>query len=114
MAITEAYWGSATITLSEVSMVSGTTSLQTNTTDGIYQMFVDFSNMTAADVYEFAVKEKTISTSSQRTVYEATVAGAQPTVFVTPSLILLHGWDATLKLNTGTSRSIAWSIRQVA
>jgi hypothetical protein len=43
------------------------------------------------------------------------VAGAQADpLFVTPSLIFLHGWEFSLKKLAGTDRSIEWSIRQVA
>jgi len=114
MAISEAFSGSATVTTAELSLVSGTTTLQNATDDGIYQVFIDFSNMAAGDEYEVKIKEKTIATAAQRTIYASTLEGVQSSPFVTPTLILLHGWDVTLDKITGTDRSIAWSIRKVA
>jgi len=35
-------------------------------------------------------------------------------VFVTPSLLLIHGWDMTLLKVAGTDRAIDWSIRAVS
>lgn len=115
MAISEVYVGNAvTVTTTELSMVSGTTVLQSDTNDGIYQIFIDFSTMAAGDEYLVQVKERTTATSTQRVVWAASVAGAQPSLFVSPTLILLHGWDATLDKQTGTDRAITWSIRRVA
>lgn len=45
----------------------------------------------------------------------ATLSGAQSdAAWVSPSLILLHGWDVTLKQTAGTGRVFPWSIRKVA
>jgi hypothetical protein len=35
-------------------------------------------------------------------------------VWVSPSLILMHGWQIQLKQTLGTARSFPWSIRKVA
>lgn len=114
MAITEAFSGSASISTTEFSLVSGTTTLQNNTDDGIYQVFIDFANMLAGDEYLIQIKEKVTAAGTQRTIYSSTVEGRQSSPFVSPSLILLHGWDVTLDLITGTARTITWSIRKVA
>lgn len=115
MAISEAYTGNAvTVGVTELSMVTGTTTLATDTNDGIYQIFIDFANMAAGDEYEIKVKERVLAASTQRVIWTASVAGAQPGIFVSPTLILLHGWDATLDKLTGTDRAITWSIRKVA
>lgn len=115
MAISEAYTGNAvSVSTTEISMVTGTSTLANDTNDGIYQIFIDFANMAAGDEYLIQVKEKVISASTQRVVWAASVAGAQPGIFVSPTLILLHGWDATLDQLAGTARNITWSIRKVA
>jgi hypothetical protein len=114
MAIAEAYTGTATVGVTEFSLVSGTTTLQNITTDGIYQIWIDFANMLAGDEYEICIKEKVTAAGTQRVIYTATLEGRQGSPFVTPTLILLHGWDVTLRKITGTDRSISWSIRQVA
>lgn len=114
MAIAEAYTGTATIGATEVSLVSGTTTLQNNTVDGIYQVWIDFNAMLAGDEYEIDIKEKVTAAGTQRSIYTANLEGRQGSPFVTPTLILLHGWDVTVTKITGTDRSISWSIRQVA
>jgi hypothetical protein len=114
MAIQEAFSGSATIGTTETSLVSGTTTLQNNTTDGIYQIWIDFSNMLAGDEYEIDIKEKVTSAGTQRNIFQSYIEGRQSSPFVTPTLIFLHGWDVTVTKITGTDRVITWSIRQVA
>ena len=114
MAIQEAFTGTATIGVTEISLVSGTSTLQNNTTDGVYQIWIDFSNMLSGDEYEIDIKEKITSGGTQRVVYTSVLEGRQSSPFVTPTLILMHGWDVTLFKVTGTDRSISWSIRQVA
>lgn len=114
MAIIQIYSGTATITGTETSLISGTTTLQNNANTGVYQVFIDTANMAAGDEYLIQIKEKVISGGTQRVVYSATVDGLQSAPFVTPSLILMHGWDVTMDLIAGTARSISWSIRQVA
>ena len=78
VAITESHSGSAvTIGATELSLVSGTTTLQSVTDDGIYQVFIEDNNMAANDEYAIKVKEKTIAGSTQRIVYAATLIGQQ-------------------------------------
>lgn len=114
MAISEAYANSATISTTEYSLPNNSTTLTPITTDGVYQVFIDVANMAAGDEYLIKIYEKVTSGGSQRVVYQATLVGAQPGPFVSPSLILLHGWDVTAKKISGTDRSLGWSIRQVA
>jgi hypothetical protein len=114
MAISEAFSGSASISTAEYSLVSNSTTLQNNTDDGIYQIWIDFANMVSGDEYEIRIKEKITSGGTQQTVYLATVEGVQSSPFVTPTLIFLHGWDVTLDLVTGSAKTISWSIRKVA
>lgn len=114
MAITEAYGDSATIGTTEYSLPNDSTTPATITDDGVYQLWLDLSNMAAGDQYLLQVKEKVISTGSQRVVFTATFTGAQSEAYVAPSLILMHGWDMTLDKLAGTDRSIAWSIRKIA
>jgi hypothetical protein len=81
----------------------------------VYQVFIDFSALTATEEYLVSVKEKATSGGTQRIIFRATVAGVQGSpIWVSPSLILIHGWDVTLTKKAGTDRSISWSIRQVA
>lgn len=115
MPIAEAYSGTETVSTTEWSLTTDTAGPDAQTGDGVYQVLIDLSALAAGDVFEFAVYEKVLSSSTQRKVFSASFAGAQPEpVWVSPTLILLHGWDATLVKVSGTDRSIDWSIRQVS
>jgi hypothetical protein len=113
MAITEAYTGTATVGTTELSLVSGTTTLQSVATPAVIQVFIDTVNMAAGDEYEIDIKDKVISGGTQRSLYLATLDGKQSGPFVTASLIMYHGWDVTMTKVTGTDRSFSWSIRKV-
>jgi hypothetical protein len=117
MALSEAYTGSYTVTTEEYSLPNAGAYSSANgiTTDGIYQVFLDLSAIAAGDEFELKVYEKATSGGTQRLCYIKTFAGtcAMP-INVTPSLILLHGWDVTLKKIAGTDRSLSWSIRKAA
>jgi predicted component of type VI protein secretion system len=112
MAIAELYSGSQTATISTEHVLNSPTP---NTTDGIFQVFIDVSAMVAADVLELRIKEKCRAADTIRQVLMSTLAGVQSDpLWVSPSLILMHGWDVTLKQTAGTGRAFPWSIRQVA
>jgi len=108
---------SASISTSEYSLPADTTTgvPTAQTTDGIYQFWIDFANMVAGDQYRIRVYEKTDSGGTQRLAEEWILTGAQSKpMFVTPSLILGEGWDCTVLRTAGSDRSIAWSIRKVS
>lgn len=115
MAISEAFSGSETVGTTEHSLTTDTSGPDVETTDGVYQAFLDLSALAAGDIFVFKVYEKVLSSSTQRLCYVATFSGvqAQP-VWPSPTLILLHGWDMTLDKVSGTDRNIDWSIRKVA
>jgi hypothetical protein len=113
MAITVAYTGTATIGVTEYSLVNNSTTLASSTDVGVYQVFINFANMAAGDEYEIKIKEKVTSGGSQQNIYTAVLDGAQSTPFVTPTLVLMLGWDVTVDKILGTDRSISWSIRKV-
>ncbi len=115
MAITEAYAGTWTSTLTETTLNTTTPEVA----DGIYQVFLDVDALVLGDTLEIRVKEKVISTSTQRTIFTSHVGPADPSAddncWVSPSLILLHGWDVTIGQIGGTvGKLIPWSIRKVA
>lgn len=113
MAITVAYTGTATISTTEYSLVTNSTTLASSTDVGVYQVFVDTTNMSADDSYSITIKEKVITGGPQDIIYNAVLDGVQTTPFVTPTLVLMLGWDVTMTLLTGTAASISWSIRKV-
>ena len=117
MAITAAFENSATSSTTEYSLPANTTTgvPTSQTDDGIYQIFLDLNALAAGDQFELKIYEKVQSGGTQRLVDQRTFANVQSVPnFVLPSLILLHGWDVTLKKIAGTDRAIGWSIRKVA
>jgi hypothetical protein len=114
MAITELYSGTEAVSTTEHSLTTDTAGPDADTTPGIYQVFLDVSDMIAGDELQIRVYEKCRSGDTQRVVMEETLTGARSTpIWVSPSLILMHGWDVTLDAITGTV-TVLWSIRQVA
>ena len=119
MAITEAF------TLNNVTP-SGTTELsiprnatydvaQNQTTDGVFQLWVDDqANMTKTEEYRIRIYEKVESGGTSKVVFSATIKGVQSEIFVTPMLVLMNGWDMSLKKIAGTDRAFDASIRQIA
>jgi hypothetical protein len=106
---------SASISTSEYSLPADTTSgvPTSQTTDGVYQFFIDFGAMVAGDQYRVRIYEKYDSGGTQRLVEEWILAGAQSKpMFITPSMILGEGWDCTVLRLAGSDRTVAWSIRK--
>lgn len=114
MAIAELYSGTEAISTTEHSLTTDTAGPDVDTTDGIFQVFLDVSDMVAGDELQIRVYEKCRSGDTQRIVYQSSLFGAQADpIFVLPSLMLLHGWDVTLDAIAGTI-TVLWSIRQVS
>lgn len=115
MPIAELYSGTEAVSTTEWSLTTDTAGPDVDTTDGVFQVFVDLNALAAGDQYQIKVYEKTRSADTQRVVYQATLSGSQSEpIWVSPSLILMHGWDITLKKLAGTDRTITWSVRQVS
>jgi len=114
MAIGQSYSGTETVGTTEWSLTTDTAGPDATVATGIYQCFLDLSALAAGDTFVFKVYEKVLAASTQRVVYSATFSNvqAQPN-WVSPSLVLIHGWDMTLDKIAGTDRSIDWSIRGV-
>jgi hypothetical protein len=115
MAITEAYSGSAAIGATEYSAPNNAnySAGSAITDDGVYQVFLDTSDMVAGDQLVVKIYEKCRAVDTQRDIYESTLTGTMTDTWVSPSLILLHGWDVTLTATSGTI-TVNWSIRKVA
>lgn len=111
--ITEAFSGTETVGTTEHSMTTDTAGPDSDTTDGLYQAFLDLSALIAGDTFEWKVYEKVKSAGTQRLVTSAVFSGVQSAPgWATPQIMLMHGWDMTLKKLAGTDRSIDWSIRR--
>ena len=110
----EAYTGTATIGTTEWSLSTNTSGPDADANAGIYQAFIDLSNVAAYEVYQFKCYEKTRTGDTQRVVFSAYFEGAQSDpIAVTPTLILGVGWDMTLVKIAGTDRSVNWRISKV-
>lgn len=117
MAISEPYeLDGVTVGASELSIVSGTTSLQTITDAGVYQLWLDpVTNMAKGDEFMVRIYEKVEGTGgTKRVVLQASLVGAQSELWVSPTLILKNGWDMTLQKIAGTDRAFDASIRKIA
>lgn len=115
MAISEPYeLDGVTVGSTELSIVSGTTSLQTITDDGVYQLWVDAYAMAKGDEFRIRAYEKVEGASGTKKVFcQWTLLGAQTEVFVTPSFVLINGWDFTIQKIAGTDRAFDASIRRL-
>ncbi len=116
MAITEAFANSQAVDATEWSCTTDTSydSADLQTGDGVYQCFLDVSDMVNTDILQIRLYEKVQSSSTAQVVFEAILRDAQQEpVWVSPSFILLHGWDFTLDAIAGTI-TVEWSVRKIA
>jgi hypothetical protein len=118
MALSEAFANSQTVGAGEWSMPNDAaySAAAAKTDDGVFQVFLDLSALADGDTFRFAAYEKVLAASTQRRFFSQEISNAQGTEdnWVSPSFLLLHGWDFTLQKVTGTDRNIDWSIRKVA
>lgn len=114
MAVNALYENSALIATTEYSLVTNSTVLAADTNQGVFQFLIDFNALAGTDRYECKIYEKVVSGGTQRIVSVAYFApnAAEP-IALFPAMVLMHGWDVTLKRVGGTSRTIAWSLRQL-
>jgi hypothetical protein len=116
MPISTPYTGTATITSTELSMVSGTTTLQTvANAPGVYQVVADLSALASGGAVDLRLYEAARSGGTKRLVYTERFTGplTEP-MLILPSTILVHGWDYTLQKASGTDRAVSWSIHRAA
>jgi len=117
MAISEAFAGSQLVDTTEWSCPRDAAydSGQVQTDDGVYQVFIELSDMVTGDELQIRIYDKVGSAGGQLIILQANLIGPQsPAVWVSPALILMHGWDVTLDCIAGTSIDLDWSIRKVA
>jgi hypothetical protein len=115
MAISEAFQNSASISTTEYFLASNSTTATYQTTDGVYQLWLELNNLANGDEFRVRVYEKISSGGTARIAMEWVIAHAQSEpLYVTPSLVMLHGWEFSLTRLAGSDRTIAWSIRSVA
>lgn len=101
-----------------ISFVSGTSTLQTATTPGVFQLFVDISAVLPGDVFEVRAYERVFTGGggAKRVVAKWVVSaqGTDNAILVTPPMMLLNGWDFTIVKTAGSARTVQGSIRKAA
>ena len=106
-----------TIGTTAVDLTSNTTTLQSRTTAGIFQLFLDLSAITATEAYELTFYEKVTASATQRIAHRITFTGVQSEpVYPSPTLFLARGWTIALRRlpsTSGVDRAFSWSIRAV-
>lgn len=115
MAIAEAFSGTQAVdNATEWSMTTDTAGPDVETDDGVYQIFLDVSDMVTGDQLLICVYEDVANSSAQQIVYRSVLYGVQPTpIWVSPTFVLTTGWDATLLMLSATTCTVEWSIRAV-
>jgi hypothetical protein len=116
MAISEVFSGSTTFTSTEYWLAAGSTTQGSGqATDGVYQLFIDVSTLTAGDIYRIEAYDSARSTDTAREIFKDFVGGPVDSgIWASPSFILMHKWDFSVTKIAGTDRTLPWSIRQVA
>ena len=113
MAVTEAYViSSVTVGATELSIVSGTTTLQSVAVAGAYQLVIDASTLAKGDEYRVKIYEKAKSAGTKRVLSQWALLGVQAELFCTPTFQLINGWDMTIQKIAGTDRAFDASIRK--
>jgi hypothetical protein len=102
------------ISTTEISILTGTSTLTDSTDAGAYSLAVDgiAAAMAKGDEFEVRIYDKVLTGSTRRLVFSARLADAQSEIFVTPTLMLVHSWNMTLKKIAGTDRNFDASIRK--
>jgi hypothetical protein len=107
-----AFSGSESVGTTEHSLTTDTGGPDVETGDGWYWATLTGA-LSAGDVYQFSVYEKVLSGGTQRLVYRCYFAsGSENRRRICPALMLMHGWDMTLKKISGTDRTITWDIHK--
>jgi len=112
MAVTEAYAGSEAVSTTEHSMTTDTAGPDVTAVAGVYQLFLDLSDMVTGDELQVRGYEKVQAGDTQRIFFQLNLVGPQsPPNMAFPAFMLLNGWDMTLDAIAGTI-TVTWSIRK--
>lgn len=115
MPITEAYeLDNVTVGATEISLVTGTTGTASITTGGAYQFWIDTTNLAKSDLFAFRIYDKVELTGGvQRKVFEVFLGEPKSVNYVSPTLVLMNGWDARLVRIAGADRAFDASVRRL-
>lgn len=106
-----------TITNTETSLAvdGGSTTLQTLTAEGLYQLFLSGkASMVKGDEFTLRFYEKAEANAAKEIFLTAILSDAQSEMLVSPEFHLGAGWDITLQRTAGSDRAFYWTIRRVS
>ena len=102
---------SASISTTEISIMTGTPTLTAQTTQGVVHCVIDFENSIAGDEWDVVMYEARASGQTQLPIWKAHIRGVSDPL-VLPPVFLCNGWNITIKRTAGSDRTIYWSVRQ--
>lgn len=109
------YTGTLTVGTTELSLVTGTSTLGASTTAASAEADIDLSALAAGDAVRVRVREKIVAGGSQVVLFDATYAGPlQEPGLKLPLGLMVNGWDVTIVKIGGVTCSVPYSIRAVA
>lgn len=104
---------SPTIGTTEYSLAAASTTLPSDTTDGVYQATLDLNALAVGDQFEVCLYEMGVASGTKRLAACWALYGVQAVpVRVLPSFVLGNGWDWTVKKIAGTDRAIPFTVWQ--
>lgn len=101
------------ISTTEWSLTNDSSSIATNTNEGVFALRVDCADMIAGDQYEFFLREKARSGGTQRSQSIGIVTGKQSQPFESLAYHVKRGWDFTAIKRTGVDLALLWNIREL-
>lgn len=102
---------SASISTTEISIMTGSSTLTAQTTQGVVHCVIDFENSIAGDEWDVVMYEARAVGQTQLPIWKAHIRGVSDPL-VLPPTFLCNGWNITLKRTAGSDRTIYWSVRQ--
>lgn len=113
MTLGEAYTFSTSVSTTELSITGGTSTIQTRTTAGFYELWISKANFAKGDRFIVRLYEKVTSGGAQESKVLGSIAGVQAEPIIFPGIHLRHGWDFTIIRTTGADRTVTASVRAV-
>ena len=83
------------------------------TTDGIFQLFVDLRNLVAGDEFRLRIYSK-VNANTAKPILDVSLIGAHTEHYVCPAFLFTEDWDMSLQRISASSRVIDWTINRVS
>jgi hypothetical protein len=103
--------GSVSVTTSEVSLLSGTTTLQASTVAGKFGLLLDVSAMAAGTILQVRYVSK-VNGGTAGDVIKFYPNGLQGSQVLVQPIALYDGWDIRLKIFQGATTTIGYAISE--